>query len=516
MPVDFSSAASIATIILIFSLQLLCSRMFYATRHVKLPPGPRPLPLLGNILRLPHDFQEKTFAQWGAQYGDLVYAWFFRTPALVINSLEAAQDLMERRSANYSDRPRFVYMGELMGWKAIFTLMSTDTHFRRHRKWMQNAFQDKAALFRYRPVQQREVFVLLAGLLAAPERYSAQFRRFAAATIVEIAYGHTVKSDDDEYVRMAERALIEVTTHGSPGGTLLDLLPALKYWPSRLPGGSMKRRAINASKLVSEMLDAPFAMVKQAMASGTASPSFASNLLQEVSSERPLTKQDDEDIKGVTGVLYGAAVDTTAASLEVFLLAMVLNPAVYKKAQAEIDRIVGKERLPEFDDRPSLPYIECLIKETYRWHTVVPLGLPHKSISRDSYRGYDIMAGSTIIPNIWAISRDPTMYPEPDTFRPERFEEDGVVNPWKFVFGFGRRICPGRYIADRSVWLAIANIVAAFDIIKVQDNKGLDVVPRRAFTSGFTSHPVDFQCTIKPRTDKVRSLIAQMSEGLSV
>ncbi|KZT03589.1 cytochrome P450 [Laetiporus sulphureus 93-53] len=465
--------------------------MFYAARHVKLPPGPRPLPLLGNILRLPHDFQEKTFAQWGAQYGDVVSARFFRTPALVINSLQAARDLLERRSATYSDRPRFVYMGALMGWKAMITLRSTDIRFRRHRTWMQSALKDKAAL------------------LHAPEHYSAQFRRFAAGTVVEIAYSHTVKNDDDDYVRMAEKVMIEVTTHGAPGGTLIDLLPALKYWPSWLPGGSMKRRATNASKLVREMLDAPFAMVKQGMASGTASPSFALDLLREASGERPLTEQDEEDIKGVSG---------TAATLEVFLLAMVLNPAVYKKAQAEIDRVVGKERLPDFDDRLSLPYLECLIKETYR---LIHIGIPHRSVSTDSYRGYDIMAGSMVIPNIWAISRAPTMYPEPDAFRPERFEQDGIVDPRNdevatMTDGIWLSICPGRHVADGSVWLAIANIVAAFDIFKVQDNRGLDIVPRQAFTSGFTSRPVDFVCTIKPRTDKIHSVIAKMSEGLSV
>jgi len=184
-----------------------------------------------------------------------------------------------------------------------------------------------------------------------------------------------------------------------------------------------------------------------------------------------------------------------------FTLAMVKNPRIWKRAQAEIDAVLGTDRLPEYEDRPSLPYVGAIVRETLRWKPVAPLGafsgtcvldvysnipegVPHAVISDDVYKGYHIPSGmfwtctqytcsdtrstgATVIPNHWyavdpsltvtggilttlfyrAMSRDETRYPNPEVFMPERFlDSEGMLNgddPAHFAFGFGRRICPG-------------------------------------------------------------------------
>ena len=123
---------------------------------------------------------------------------------------------------------------------------------------------------------------------------------------------------------------------------------------------------------------------------------------------------------------------------------MVLNPEVMKKAQEELDRVVGKEQLPDFSDKDKLPYVDALVKELLRWNPPGPIGVPKKVIQDDVYRGYLIPAGATVMENIWAISRDPKLYPDPETFNPDRFLKDGEINPLIFnpedrVFGSGRR-----------------------------------------------------------------------------
>jgi len=125
-------------------------------------------------------------------------------------------------------------------------------------------------------------------------------------------------------------------------------------------------------------------------------------------------------------------------------LAMVLNPKVLKKAQDELDRVVGKDRLPEFSDRDNLPYINSIVKEIIRWNPPLPIGIPNRVIQNDVYRGCLIPAGATVVQNIWAICRDPTIYPDPEAFNPDRFLKDGKINPTVFnpedsVFGAGRR-----------------------------------------------------------------------------
>ena len=123
---------------------------------------------------------------------------------------------------------------------------------------------------------------------------------------------------------------------------------------------------------------------------------------------------------------------------------MALNPGVVEKAQEELDRVVGKDRLPEFSDRDDLPYIDAVVKELLRWNPPGPISIPVKTTQDDIYRGYSIPAGATVIENVWAVCRDPKIYPDPEAFNPDRFLKDGEINPLVFnpedrVFGSGRR-----------------------------------------------------------------------------
>jgi cytochrome P450 len=158
----------------------------------------------------------------------------------------------------------------------------------------------------------------------------------------------------------------------------------------------------------------------------------------------------------------------TAASLSAFMLAMRLYPNVMKKGQVEIDSVVGRDRLPTFEDWDNLPYIRAIVKEVLRWRPVAPLGVPRRttkvsssvSVSLltscmkriwtqdDVYEGYFIPKGTIVLANIWAMNRDPALFPDYEEFRPERFlDESGTVevvprdthNQGHVSFGFGRR-----------------------------------------------------------------------------
>jgi len=230
---------------------------------------------------------------------------------------------------------------------------------------------------------------------------------------------------------------------------------------------------------------------------------------------------DEDDIKGAAGVLYGAGTDTSVTTISTFILAMTRYPEVFKKVQEEMDRVVGTERLPDFDDRDSLPYLECVFKEVYRWNPPLPINFPHRVMSDDEYRGYDIPEGAMILTNIWAMTREQPFYPNPEEFRPERFMEmDSATaearDPRNMVFGFGRRVCPGRHFADTNIWMVLASMVATVDIRRARDALGREIVPEAAFVSAFTAHPKPFTCDIRPRSEKAKNLVAQMSAGIVI
>lgn len=167
---------------------------------------------------------------------------------------------------------------------------------------------------------------------------------------------------------------------------------------------------------------------------------------------------------------------------------MITHPAVFKKAQHELDTVVGTDRLPTFDDRPNLPYLECIVSEVLRWGVPVPLGLPHRLMEDNVYNGRHIARGTLVFANIWNMLRDAAVYPDPHAFVPERYEapvaDEAAArrrDPRTYVFGFGRRRCPGLHLIDESLWIVMATMIATTDVAMEVDENGSVVRPDVSF-----------------------------------
>ncbi|THH30274.1 hypothetical protein EUX98_g3897 [Antrodiella citrinella] len=502
-------------------LLLLCA-VFLRTLHgwlkgsstTPLPPGPKPIPIVGNMFQMSETYQEKMFLSWGHTFGNIVYAKLLNRPMIVTSSFEVAKDLMEKRGAVYSDRPRFVLLNEMLDLDCNVPLLSYGNQFRKTRKWIQDSFSS-AVLPTYRSKQRREMNIMLKGILARPTVITSHIARFTEALLLDIAYGHLVTTENDEFVRLGAEGNHAFAGVGAAGSMLVDFFPVLKYYPTWMPGAAFKRRAVRAAKLLRAMHDVPYNTVKSQLISGNQKPSFAAALLDKHlhAGEFNLSRQEEKDIKGSAGTLFAAGTETMASTMKTFVLAMLLYPDVFQEAREEIDRVVGPSRLPEIDDRESLPYLNAVIKEAYRWHAPLPLGLPHYSSQEDVYNGYRIPKGTLVIANVWGISRNENMYPDPESFKPERFLDatrEDIVDPKSYIFGFGRRLCPGMEFADTCIFLVLSNIVATMDIRKAKDERGREITPLAEFTSGFGTHPKPFQSVLVPRSQEAVELIKHL------
>ncbi|CCM04535.1 uncharacterized protein FIBRA_06716 [Fibroporia radiculosa] len=476
--------------------------------------GPRPLPLIGNIHQFPFEYHQKVFAEWGRTYGPVIYAKILHMDVVILNSVQAAEDLMEKRGTMYSDRPHFSLITDLIGWAPNMALMPYTHQWRRHRRWYQAAIGTQQSLSGYGLFQERESLKLLLNLFETPRSFIAHLKTFPGAIMEEITYGHPAGCDG--FVTLADKAMNELVELGGLAATLIDFMPILQHLPAWAPGAGFKRRAIKTRVSMLDMMHTPYEAVKKEMLTGSAKPSFLRAVLEEHSQGRDPTPEEEAEMECASSLMYSAGSETSMTVLQTFMLAMVIYPQVFQKAQAEIDRVIGHARLPEFSDRASLPYLECVLKEVYRWNPVVPLGVPHRVVEDDEYNGLHIPKGSMVVSNIWGMTRDPEMYPDPERFWPERFEgmgetESMLKDPRRVVFGFGRRICPGRLLGDASIWLAVARMVATLDVRRARDADGTEITPLPAFTSGAASHVVDFVCDVRPRSQRAVALVEAMA-----
>jgi len=297
-----------------------------------------------------------------------------------------------------------------------------------------------------------------------------------------------------------------------PGAFLVDTLPILKYIPGWFPGAGFKRFARVAKKKLDHSMNLPFQHVKESLEAETlATPSIVATCLEELPD---LSKDgiDEEAIRGLGGTTYLGGEETTASAVKSFFLAATLHPEVVRLAQQELDEVVGGERLPDFSDRPQLPYISAIVKEVLRWRPPTPLGSAHRLMEDDVYKGLFIPAGATVADNTWAMFRNESVYPDAHSFKPERFLKDGEINPEvrdpeQLLFGWGRRVCPGRHFEIRVLFLMVARTLSTFDISKCLDKDGNPIVPDGKYTFGSISHPLPFRSNIKPRSARALSLI---------
>ncbi|KAH9484588.1 Cytochrome P450 monooxygenase 58 [Psilocybe cubensis] len=438
----------------------------------------------------------KRFALLQKEYGSVVSLFQGNTPVIVLGTIKAATDLLEKKGGIYSSRPRSIMVGELLSDGMRGVMMPYGTRWRNWRSVM-HAGMSVEASNAYKSFQSMESKILIHDLLLASNsrQYSAFLRRFAISVVLRVSYGRRIQSLNDPIV-VANTKIEECKTPGKyivESWPILLKLPRFLQWFRREPEEQLAHDTELYLSFANE--------VRRQMSLGIALPSTGT---------RALEKQEDFGLNDVETAFalsspFSAGVGTTLSTLDVFFLAMLHYPDTMKKAQSEIDIVVGRSRLPEFDDVESLPYIRALILETMRWRPIVPVCVPHSVISDDTYEGMHIPRGSSVYPNISYMSKNEEMFPSADDFKPERYlKSANLPTPHTtFFFGFGRRICPGIHIANNSLYIVISRILWAFNIVPNLDEHGKAVIPSKDdFTTGLSIRPKPFTYHLETRNGK--------------
>ncbi|KAG1723715.1 cytochrome P450, partial [Suillus paluster] len=477
-------------IALVAALRLTRRRIY----PLPLPPGPRPLPFFGNALELDTKQPWLTYTAWGKIYGKIIHSNILGTDYIIINSATIARELVDKRSAIYSDRP-VIRANELSGMDFNTVLLPYGETLRRHRKIFHQVLKAEASLSYYE-MYSRHANGLVITLLDSTNDLREHIQAYAASLITAVTYGHAAQGNNYPFLARVNE-LIEIGKQilSPESAAIFTAFPFLEKLPTWCFGGAFALMG-RTRKLSQQLLNEPFNEVKVQMANGTAPRSLVADFLNQADGNA-----DEDTMKAVALMAYIGGIETITSALQTFLLAMVLYPDVQARARAEIDQVVRHNKMPCLDDRPSLPYLGAVLHEVLRWYPPAPLGMAYATLSDDVYGGYFIPEGATVIVNQWALSRDEDLFPDASRFDPSRhLTADGQLKD-HFVnhtaFGFGRRICPGRWFAENILWTAAAAVLAVLRVDHAKDSNGDRIEVKPEYTTGMSIHPKPFRCSFE-------------------
>lgn len=321
-----------------------------------LPPGPKPAPLIGNLHQMPKSLQWLHLYHWSKKYGPVMHLSMGGQPLVVLSTHQAAHDLLNRRSARYSDRPRMVMAGELVTRGMHMLLRPYDERYRLHQR-MEAPLLNLRSARAYRPLQDMESRQLLWDVLREHDEHGARgvdfhhhFERAMASFIYCVNYGYRLRTGHEKELQDGKRVQAEFARTGQVGAYLVDSFPSLNYLPRFL--APWKREAEELYELERQL---HVGNLDKALANP--GWNFAKHMRQSPEGRDMPTEELAFDL----GILADAGLDTSTVALDWFIVAWITSGARWvPKAQRLLDAVVGRDRLPSFEDRPRLAYIDAI------------------------------------------------------------------------------------------------------------------------------------------------------------
>ena len=442
---------------------------------------------------------------------------------IVLADGNVIHDLVDVKGANYADRPN-TYMRHLFE-NSRTVMRGYDDVLRLERKLYHAALNMNTAQ-KYIPYQELETLKLCIDLLDKPCGFIEHISRTIGSVSASITYGFRLpETESPETKELMGNSHSFVRLVGK--SQLLDMFPAVRPILDIIPRrwNTLAWEAVQAYKSERAVF---YKYYNKAM---KGSPTcFAREIA--ASQEKWKGTTDGELLTNhvaayIAGVSFEAGADTSIYTLQSFFKTMLLFPEAQKKAQQELDAVVGPDTLPSWGHLAGLPYLNAVAKETLRW---LPVGLngavPHATSREDHYRGFRIPKGSTVILGVWAANHEEQDFPKPRDFIPERHVQDTSIFASQFAatprerggygFGSGRRMCPGIHVATNNLLIAMARILWAFDIRPATTADGQEIpVDRDAIADSAAGHPVAFACEILPRSKNRTDIIRREWEQSS-
>ncbi|KAF5817584.1 putative oxidoreductase [Helianthus annuus] len=452
-------------LLLFTTLYLLLRR-----RSSTLPPTIFPsLPIIGHLYLLKPPLY-RTLAKLSAKHGPILRLQLGFRRVLIVSSPSAAEECFTRNDIVFANRPKMLF-GKIIG--VNYTSLAWSPYGDNWRNLRRIASIEILSIHRlneFHDIRVEETRLLIQKLLSACNSGSSQvtmkfsFYELTLNVMMRMISGKRYFGGDNpelEEEGKRFRDMLDETFVLAGASNVGDYLPVLSW----LGVKGLEKKLIK----LQEKRDVFFqGLIDQLRKSkGTEDVNKRKTMIELLLSLQETEPEyyTDAMIRSFVLVLLAAGSDTSAGTMEWVMSLLLNHPQVLKKAQNEIDTVIGNNRLVDESDIPNLPYLRCIINETLRLYPAGPLLVPHEASSDCVVGGYNVPRGTMLIVNQWAIHHDPKVWDEPETFNPERFEGlEGTRDGFKLLpFGSGRRSCPGEGLAVRMLGMTLGSIIQCFD-----------------------------------------------------
>nr|AYV88855.1 cytochrome P450 oxidase CYP71AT147 [Polygala tenuifolia] len=470
------------------------------------PPGPKGLPLIGNLLQIDNSAPHYYLWQLSKRYGPLMSMRLGLFPTLVVSSAEMAKEVMKTHDLEFSGRPSFLGQQKLSYHGLDLGFATYGPYWREMKKLCVSHLFNSKQVQSFRHVREYEVQRMIKKIQrinsSSLDEVVIDLKELAmslsSSIICRVAVGKNYEANSTaNYKNGTSRFHVLLQEVQAMVGTFFfsDYLPIIG-WVDRLRGmiGRLEKTFKEFDMFCQQIIDDHMDKL-----SGGENDSDIVDVLLRVMKENSFSINiTSENIKAVLLDILSAGTDTPAATIVWAMTALMKNPRVMKIAKDEIRELFGEKDFINEEDIQRLPYLKAVVKETMRLYPPVPLLLPRETIQGCNINGYEIKPKTLVFVNALAIGRDPAAWEEPEAFIPERFLDSPIdfrgLHFELIPFGAGRRICPAVYMSAIIVELSLANLLHSFNWDLPSGTKrediDTDVMP------GITMHKKNALCLV--------------------
>ncbi|XP_068106951.1 cytochrome P450 2G1-like [Hyperolius riggenbachi] len=466
-------------------------------RKRNLPPGPTPLPLIGNLLQIKRGEMVKSLMEVGDQYGPVYTMYFGHRPIVMLSGYEAVKEALVDQAEEFSGRGKMASVDKIFdGFGVVFSngerwkqlrrfSLSTLRNFGMGKRSIEERIQEEAQFlvkeiktYKQRPIEPRNIL-----------------NQAVANVICSVVFGNRFDYEDLTFLKLINMFNETFVLISSTWGQLQEMFPKIMDF---IPGPHKRIATITETLLefVSERVK-----MNQATLDQTSPRDYIDCFITKMQkdNEDPTSEFSMRNLLLTVLNLFFAGTETVSTTLRHAFLILIKYPDIQEKLHKEIDVVIGHNRSPNIDDRSQMPYMDAVIHEIQRFSDVIPLNVPHIVIRDTKFRGFTIPKGTEVFPLLCTVLRDPSQFSTPNKFNPEHFldEAGGFKKSDAFMpFSTGKRICLGEGLARMELFLFLTTILQNFTLSSETKFTEEDIAPRM---TGFANLPINYQLSFIPR-----------------